>query len=212
MASQILNAIICINTTKTTNMKKVISLLAAMIAVVTLALIACNTSGDNKSGDSAISQDSLVSRGNYLVTAIGCDDCHTPKKMGAHGPEPDMEYRFAGQLASRPNPPLDSSSKNKGWLMFNMDLTTFVGPWGTSYSANISSDATGIGNWTEEQFFNSIRNGKLKGLNEERTLLPPMPWPNFRTLTDTDLKAIFAYLKASKPVANVVPGPKAPGL
>ena len=92
-----------------------------------------------------------------------------------------------------------------------MDLTTFAGPWGTSYSANISSDATGIGNWTEQQFINCIRNGKIKGIDEGRPILPPMPWPNFRKLNDTDLKAMFAYLKASKPIANVVPGPKSPG-
>jgi hypothetical protein len=92
----------------------------------------------------------------------------------------------------------------------SMDLTAATGPWGTSYAANISSDATGIGNWTEAQFIKCMREGKLKGMDNARPLLPPMPWPNFAKLTDTDLKAIFAFLKSTKPVDNVVPAPKAP--
>src|SRR3954469_16031659 len=30
-----------------------------------------------------------IERGKYLVNGIGCSDCHTPKKMGPQGPEPD---------------------------------------------------------------------------------------------------------------------------
>ena len=33
---------------------------------------------------------SPVERGKYLVTGAGCNDCHTPWKMGPNGPEPDM--------------------------------------------------------------------------------------------------------------------------
>ncbi len=89
-----------------------------------------------------------------------------------------------------------------------MDLTSAVGPWGQSYSANISSDATGIGNWTEEQFIRALREGKYKGMKEGRSLLPPMPWFVYKNPSDTDLKAIFAYLKTTKPVETRVPGPK----
>lgn len=31
--------------------------------------------------------------------------------------------------------------------------TAWVGPWGISYAANLTSDKTGIGNWQEENFF-----------------------------------------------------------
>ena len=41
-------------------------------------------------------------------------------------------------------------------------------------------------------------------------LLPPMPWFNFTNLEENDLKAIFAYLKSTKPVSNVVPAPIPP--
>ncbi|MNE65179.1 Fructose dehydrogenase cytochrome subunit precursor [compost metagenome] len=83
-----------------------------------------------------------------------------------------------------------------------------VGPWGSSYSANITSDATGIGQWSEEQFIKCIRTGKSKGLDNGRPLLPPMPWQSYAQLNDTDLKSIFAYLQTVKPVDNVVPAPK----
>ena len=191
-------------------MKKVMLTLTLLTVTIIFALFACNTE-PKKEEVAAISKDSLVSRGSYLVNAMGCDDCHTPKKMGPQGPEPDMEYRFAGQLANRLSGPADSNVLKKGWMMFNMDLTTFYGPWGTSYSANISSHETGIGNWTDEQFIKALRQGKYKGMDEGRTLLPPMPWPNFAKLNDTDIKAMLAYLKTSKPISNVVPGPKPPG-
>ena len=38
-----------------------------------------------------------VERGRYLVTTSGCHDCHTPMKMGANGPEPDMSRMLSGR-------------------------------------------------------------------------------------------------------------------
>ena len=40
-----------------------------------------------------------VARGQYLVAIMGCDDCHTPMKMGPKGPEPDMSRRLSGHPA-----------------------------------------------------------------------------------------------------------------
>ena len=31
-----------------------------------------------------------VKRGQFIVQSGGCNDCHTPLRMGAQGPEPDM--------------------------------------------------------------------------------------------------------------------------
>ena len=90
------------------------------------------------------------------------------------------------------------------------DLTSAAGPWGVSFAANITSDETGIGYWTEEQFFTAIRKGKYKGLEGSRNLLPPMPWQVYSGMTDTDLKAIYEYLQTTKPVSNIVPAPIAP--
>jgi len=92
-------------------------------------------------------------------------------------------------------------------VLFAPDLTAAVGPWGITYAANITSDQTGIGNWKEENFIRAIREGVSKGLAGNRPLLPPMPWPSLRKLTDEDLTSIFVYLKTTKPVNNAVPAP-----
>ena len=189
-------------------MKKVIFIIAVLTGALSIALISCtNTSAESKS-EVVISQDSLIKRGSYLVNAIGCDDCHSPKIFTDHGFEIDMEHRFSGHLASSPMGKPNTSVMKDGYVLFANDLTSAVGPWGQSYSANISSDETGIGNWTEEQFFRALREGKSKGLKESRPLLPPMPWFVYRNMSDLDIKAIFAFLKTTKPVENRVPGPK----
>jgi hypothetical protein len=189
-------------------MKKSILILSAITAVISFVMIACTNTAAKTDEIVSISQDSLIKRGSYLVNSIGCDDCHSPKKFGPNGPELDMEHRFGGHLATVPTGKVNTSVINDGWALFAMDLTSAVGPWGQSYSANISSDETGIGNWSEEQFLRAIREGKSKGMKEGRPLLPPMPWFVYKNMSDTDLKAIFAYLKTTKPVRNVVPGPK----
>lgn len=94
--------------------------------------------------------------------------------------------------------------------MFSLTGTAIAGPWGVSYAANLTSDETGIGNWTEQQFFKAFRQGKYKGLDNSRTLLPPMPWQMYSQVTDADVSAIFAYLKSTTPVDNVVPAAVAP--
>ena len=193
-------------------MKKSIFILTALAAAVTASItfVSCNSKANAKEGTAevVISQDSLVKRGSYLVNAMGCDDCHSPKKFGPQGMELDMEHRFGGHLAGSKLGKANTSVMKDGYMLFALDLTSAVGPWGQSYAANISSDATGIGNWTEEQFFRAIREGKSKGLKESRPLLPPMPWFVYKNLNDTDIKSIFAFLKSTKPVENRVPGPK----
>jgi len=189
-------------------MKKSILILSAIIAIIYFAMIACTNTAAKTDTPVVISQDSLIKRGSYLVNSIGCDDCHSPKKFGPNGPELDMDHRFGGHLASAPTGKPNTSVVKDGWALFTMDLTSSVGPWGQSYSANISSDETGIGNWSEEQFIRALREGKSKGMKEGRPLLPPMPWFAYKNMSDTDLKAIFAFLKTTKPVHNVVPAPK----
>jgi len=148
--------------------------------------------------------------GEHLVTVGGCHDCHSPKKMTARGPEIDSSLLLAGHIAGSPEPVANKKEIQAKGLVLTSDLTTWIGPWGTSYTANLTSDATGIGNWTEQRFMLAIREGKSKGLANARDLLPPMPWQMYRNFTDDELKAIFAYLKTTKPVKNVVPPPLPP--
>ena len=157
-----------------------------------------------------ISQDSLIRHGEYLVNIMGCHDCHSPKKMTPTGPAIDTAYMLAGHPAKLALPPIDPAG-SKGWILMSPTVTAMVGPWGVSYSANITSDDSGIGNWTEAQFFKAIREGKYKGMDNTRPMLPPMPWYMIGKATDHDLRSIFAYLKSTPPVENVVPAPVPPG-
>ena len=148
--------------------------------------------------------------GEHLVTVGGCHDCHTPKKMTVMGPEIDSSLLLAGHIAGSPEPVVNKKELEEKGLVLTGDLTTWIGPWGTSYTANLTSDATGTGNWTEQQFMLALREGKFKGLTNARNLLPPMPWQMYRNFTDDEIRAIFAYLKTTKPVKNVVPPPLPP--
>ncbi len=173
-------------------------------------LNACNLSQEKGTTTNAVSKDSLLSRGKYLVTVMGCNDCHSPKKMGPQGPFLDTALLLSGYPAGEPLPAATPEQQKKGQVVFTPDLTAASGPWGVSYAANITSDATGIGNWTVEQFRNALRTGRFMGLKEERMMVPPMPWQDFRNLTDADIEAVFVYLKSTKPVKNVVPGYQPP--
>jgi hypothetical protein len=186
--------------------------LTGLLAVVLFTTGSSCTSSSAEPGKNITAADSIsrVKRGEYLVSIIGCEDCHSPKKRGPMGPEIIPELRFSGYPSSRPIMKADSNVVKQGWALFNPDLTSAVGPWGMSFSANISSDETGIGGWTEENFIRALRQGKYKGLENSRSLLPPMPWFMYKNMQDEDLKAIFAYLKTTKPVENVVPVPRMP--
>lgn len=177
-----------------------------------LAIASCSTNETAAPNPpvAAVSPDSLVKRGSYLVTTMGCDDCHSPKIMGPQGPALDRAHRLSGYPADRPVGKIDASVLKEGWTLFGPDLTSAVGPWGVSFAANITSDSTGIGAWSEAQFAKAMRHGKSKGLDNNRMLLPPMPWQNFKDLTDEDLSALFAFLKSTKPVRNAVPAPVPP--
>jgi hypothetical protein len=148
---------------------------------------------------------SPAERGKYLVNAGVCDDCHTPKNMGPNGPEPDMSRRLSGHPENAKLGPVPKLTG--GWMAAgSADFTAWAGPWGVSYTANLTPDQnTGLGIWTEDMFIAAIRTGKHMG--KSRPILPPMPWPNFKDLTDDDLKAIFAFLRTLPPISNHVPDP-----
>jgi len=186
-------------------MKKKIVFLSAMIASTAIIIISCDNNKAKTADVETISNDSLVKRGAYLVTIAGCDDCHTPKKMGPNGPELDMDRRLSGYRSDVPLPPVDTNVIKQGWSLANGELTGWAGMWGASFTANLTSDETGIGNWTEEQFKKAITQGKWKGMDGNRSLMPPMPWQNLSHLHDEDVKAIFAFLKSTKPIKNVEP-------
>jgi hypothetical protein len=182
------------------------SLMFALLLLATVALAACNGGapeqprGAGAPGEQTRDQ---AERGRYLVDTSGCHDCHTPFKMGDRGPEPDMELALSGhpqQLEMPPPPRLQEP-----WMWVGAATNTaFAGPWGISYSINLTPDEqTGIGTWSEQTFINSIRTGRHLGVG--RPVMPPMPWPAYANFTDEDLRAIFIYLRSVRPISNKVP-------
>ena len=125
-------------------------------------------------------QGDVLAYGAYMTNAAGCGECHTPQDMGT--PVEGME--FAGGFEFR------------------------MPPFGTVRSANLTPHQTGLANWTEEQFVNRFKMyadssyvAHEVGAGEFQTV---MPWMMYATMEETDLKAIYAYLRTLTPVENVV--------
>ncbi len=73
------------------------------------------------------------------------------------------------------------------------------GPWGTTYGVNLRLYAQ---NLTEPQWLERIRTMQPR---------PPMPAFNVQAMSERDLKAIYAYLKAAGPAGQVAPAWVPPG-
>ncbi|MEP6948873.1 MAG: diheme cytochrome c-553 [Ginsengibacter sp.] len=204
-------------------MKKLSSAIIIVFVPAVFIFSKCSGNKSNEDGDkkdsTAVSNagcggfESQVKYGEHLVLIAGCNDCHTPKKMTSTGPEPDFSLALSGHPSKMPPPDVDRKAMESNGLAVTNDLTAWVGPWGISYAANITSDSTGIGTWSEAQFILCLREGKWKGIAGNRQLLPPMPWQSsFKFFTDDEIKAVFAYLKSTKPIKNVEPGAEVPVL
>jgi hypothetical protein len=196
------------------------TLLAAVLLAVLLAAVAFVTATaphdplgalprERAGADPASAHEDRVARGGYLVKTMGCMDCHVPWKMFEDGPGPDLSRGLSGHpealAITSPAPTLPAP-----WVFSAAGTNTaWSGPWGVSFTANLTpDDETGIGTWTAETFRAAIRTGRHLGRG--RPILPPMPWPMYRNLTDADLDAVFAYLKSRPAVRNRVPEPLPP--
>ncbi len=172
------------------------------VGVAALALGACRQDA------AQVTKASPVKRGEYLVTAMACNDCHTPWKLGMKGPEPDMSRMLSGHPEAMPitaGPALAPPWGSAG----SLTNTAWAGPWGVSFTSNLTPDQeTGLGAWDEAMFIAALRSGQHLGGG--RPILPPMPWPAIGKLTDEDLKAVFAYLKSIPPIKNRVTDPLPP--
>lgn len=178
--------------------------LVALAVTATLTATATNRTAERNAASARAAAAARVERGAYLVNLGGCNDCHTPWKMGPAGPEPDMSRALSGHPESMVMPPAPKLG-NGPWVWAAAGTNTaFSGPWGISYAANLTPDRiTGIGIWNEEVFMKTLRTGRHWGVS--RPILPPMPWKQIGKLTDDDLRAVYAYLRTIKPVRNQVP-------
>ena len=147
-----------------------------------------------------------LERGAYLVRTMGCNDCHTPWKMGPNGPEQDMTRALTGHPQDLEMPPPPALPPGPWISVGAATNTAFAGPWGVSFTMNLTPDTeTGLGSWTEEMFIQTMKTGRHEG--KGRPLKPPMPWFIVGALNDEDIKSLFAYLQSLPPVRNRVPQP-----
>ncbi|MEO5670929.1 MAG: cytochrome c [Ramlibacter sp.] len=116
-----------------------------------------------------------LERGKYLMDSmVACGNCHVQR--GPQG-QPLMDKGLSGGMV--------------------FDEKPF-----RAVAANITPDAeTGVGKWTDDQLAKAIREGIRP---DGRVIGPPMPIESYRHMSDADLAAIIAYLRAQPPVKNAV--------
>src|SRR5579871_2127625 len=112
---------------------------------------------------------SLVKRGRELAALGNCNDCHTVR---------------------------GAKNKNFGGKNFAGGVAVPT-PFGAIYSSNITPDAeTGIGRWSEEAFQRAMRFGVDR---EGRHLYPTFPYDHFTNVSDSDNRALYAFLMTREP-------------
>lgn len=193
--------------TTTRTMAQALTLTLTLTLGSTILLRAAASAPSNAGeGGAVVGAADVVARGAYLVSIMGCHDCHTPWKLGDRGPEPDMSRALTGHPAALVMPPAPALGASPWVWSAAGTNTAFAGPWGVSFTANLTPDKeTGLGSWTEEMFIATMRTGRHQG--KGRPILPPMPYPVLANLTDPDIKALWAYLQSLAPVSNRVPSP-----
>jgi mono/diheme cytochrome c family protein len=159
---------------------------AIILAVTAIAgglLAGCEAPEEQAAATMTKAQMDPVTRGQYLVSIAGCNDCHTP---GYFFGMPDFDRMLGGS--------------DVGFAMPGV---------GYFYGPNLTPDMeTGIGSWSEDQIVTALRTGTRP---DGRVLAPIMPWMGFSNLTDEDAYAIAAYLKSIPAVANRAPPPTGEG-
>ena len=162
----------------------------------------------------------LVGLGSYIVNgSADCNGCHTMNPQTEFVPTgnpyllPPPKGPFSGM--KQPNPAT--------YLGGGSDFGPFPG-LAHLYSRNLTPDKTGkpAGGLTYRQFLAVLRTGKdfdhlhpsCTGAPDGTCLPAPfngdklqvMPWPNFQSMTDHDIRAIYEYLSAIPCLDTVVDG------
>ncbi|MCC6609453.1 MAG: cytochrome C [Burkholderiales bacterium] len=94
-------------------------------------------------------------------------------------------------------PERDGKIPEADWLTGNP--VGFQGPWGTSYPANLRLV---VHSMSEAQWLAHVRT----------PMRPPMPWYNLRDATDTDLRALYSYIRSLGVKGDPAPAAAAPGV
>ncbi len=195
-----------------TTRKQTISIAVAMLVATLAVIVAANAAKTVEAPTlpKKMTREEQIKRGEYMVTIGGCNDCHTPWIMQPDGkPGPDMSRALSGHPHDFPITTPAQLTSDRFGVAIAPTNTAYSGPWGVSFAANLTPDRlTGTGVWTFDTFKNTIRRGRHWGVSRE--LLPPMPWFNYRHMTDEDLEAVWVYTRTLKPIHNEVPAPLPP--
>jgi hypothetical protein len=139
----------------------------------------------------------LVGLGSYFVNVAGdCNGCHTSDQANPYLPNGNP---YLGQTER-----IDPSKYLVGGTVFIPAHPGFH----AIVSRNLRPEANGLPEGhTYAQFLQIIRTGvDLDHAHPEYgPLLQVMPWPNFRNMTDHDIRAIYEYLRVLP--ANPTPQP-----
>jgi cytochrome c553 len=174
--------------------------------IATLAICAALTSGCEQI-EPEFPGSSLVQRGEYLAKIGVCAACHTPPKTeGANCPATESPI----DLERRTNPDwlayLDETRPMAGGVPFLIRFDTNTS--GVVHSRNITPDPnTGIGNWTDAQIKDALRNGRRP---DGTAIIRFPPHTFYEKLAEDDLSALVAYLRSLKPVQHAVLPSKLP--
>lgn len=85
----------------------------------------------------------------------------------------------------------------KDWLQG--EHLGWQGPWGTTYATNLRLHFSQL---SEAQWLQQARSMQAR---------PPMPWFALRDMKESDLKAIYAFIKAAGPAGQPAPAYVPPG-
>jgi cytochrome c553 len=117
-----------------------------------------------------------VALGKYLVDINGCYECHSANMIKTDRLIPQNSKGYLG-----------GGSKIKS------------GNGQTIRTPNLTFDQTGLKDWSEEDFSKAL----TKGITPYGTALS-YPMPDYSSLTETEITAIYQYLKVVAPIRNKV--------
>jgi mono/diheme cytochrome c family protein len=194
------------------NQSSAVRVLCCALVIASLALISEASSSQSAPSAPSSTLREQVLLGRELVINHACAGCH-----GGLNPVAEVKW-LAGMQA-----PLQE------FYIGPCAVQPGAQPCFKTRARNITPDnATGIGRFSERQIFNALRYGLRPGETPDveitsttpgvgnfpknpRYLAPPMPWPEWRYMSDRELLAIAAYLKRGvKPVRNKVPDSEGP--
>ena len=120
-----------------------------------------------------------------------------PKMLGAFGIDHDKAHVV--------EPPIESAGVELGRHIVqvcrgchgeNLSGGKLAGDPDMPIVANLTPHETGLKSWNESDFIRAIREGKRK---DGTTISRMMPWQAYGRMTDTELKAVWAYLQTVPP-------------